>query len=184
MAEAYPVPLAGQRLTATLLRSMLPQTVRKTSDTARSATTTTTADPHLQYEVEANAVYIWDGWLKFDGDAAADINFDFTTPAGALGEWTGFAAGNPVTGASATPTLRIDTAGVSGYLIRTESNDVAAARSFGTLGVGQLLSAQLNGTLRVGASAGTFSFDWAQGTSSATATTVYTDSWIRFQRIQ
>lgn len=183
MPEAYPTFVAGQKITAALLRSAQPQVVRKTADTARSATTTTTPDPHLQIDVIANAVYVWDGWVKYDADAAGDLVLDFTTPAGALGEWLGFAAGNPVTGASATPTLRVDTAGVSGYLIRTETNDVAQSRSFGALGVGTTMGVQLSGTLRVAAAAGTFSLDWAQGASSATATTLYTDSWLRFQRI-
>lgn len=183
MAESYPTFLAGQRITAGLLSSAQSLVVRKTADTARSATTTTTADPHLQLTVEANAVYVWDGWIKYDADAAGDLNLDFTAPSGALGEWVGLGAGNPVTGASATPTLRIDTAGASGYLIRTETTDVAAARSFGGLGAGTTLTVQLNGTLRVSTTAGTFSLDWAQAASVATATTLFTDSWFRFQRV-
>lgn len=185
MAESYPSPTAGQRITAALLRSMLPQTARKTADTSRSATTTATADPHLTFEVVADAVYTWWGWVKYDADTAGDLVIDFTVPTGSLGEWVGFGAGNPVTGASATPTLRIDTQGTSGYLIRTETTDVAASRSFGGLGVGAALviGISMYGTLRVGSTAGTFSLDWAQGTSSATATTLYTDSWINMLRV-
>jgi hypothetical protein len=55
VVEYYPQPLAGQRLRASTLRDMLPKTARKTADTSRSATTTATADPHLTFEVEANA---------------------------------------------------------------------------------------------------------------------------------
>ena len=119
MAEAYPTLLAGQRITASLLSSMQPQTARKTADTSVTASTTVAPDKHIQFEVLANAVYIWWGWIKYSADTAGDLNLDFTTPSGALGEWVGFGAGNPVTGASATPTLRIDTQGVSGYMIRT-----------------------------------------------------------------
>lgn len=183
MAESYPTPLAGQKITAALLRSMLPMTARKTSDTARSATTTTTADPHLQFDVVANAVYTWMGWVKYDADTAGDLNLDFTAPSGSLGEWFNLGAGNPVTGASATPTLRVDTQGVSGYMIRTETNDVTQSRSFGALGLGITLGVAMWGMLRVGSTAGTFSLDWAQGTSSASATTLYTDSSITMFRI-
>lgn len=183
MAEAYPTFLAGQKITASLLRSAQPIVVRKTADTPRTATTTTTADPHLQFDAVANAVYIWDGWVKYDADTVGDLVLDFTTPAGALGEWLGFGTGNPPTGASATPTLRVDTQGVSGYMLRTETNDVAQSRSFGALGVGITLGVQMYGTLRMASTAGTFTLDWAQGASSATATTLYTDSWLRFQRI-
>lgn len=185
MAEAYPSFLAGQRITAALLRSSQPQVARKTSDTSRSATTVTTADPHLQFEVVANAVYIWNGWLKYDGPTAADMNIDFTAPAGALGEWTAIAPGHsPVIGSSAVPALITDTQDARGYLLRVESNDVTSARSYGTLGTGIVpLTMQLYGTLRMSTTAGTFSLDWAQFASNATANTVYTDSWISMLRV-
>ena len=73
MAESYPTFLAGNRVTAGLLRSGQEQVARKTSDTSRSATTTTTADPHMQLDVVANAVYRWHGWVKYDGPTAADF---------------------------------------------------------------------------------------------------------------
>ncbi|MFF7837541.1 hypothetical protein ACFZC6_01705 [Streptomyces ossamyceticus] len=172
MAEAYPTPLAGQRITATLLRSMQPQVIRKTADTSRSATTTTTADPHLTIEVEANAVYIWDGWVKYFADPAADLTIDFTVPTNALGEWNGFAAGSGTSGVGVT----------TGYSIRTEANDVSQSRNF--YGSTDLThGVKLDGILRVASTGGTFSLDWAQGSSSATATILYTDSWLRFQRI-
>lgn len=187
MAEAYPTPLAGQRITAGLLRSMQAQTARKTSDTSRSATTTATADPHLQFEVEANAVYAWWGWLKYDAPAAGDINVDFSVPSGALGEWSAIGVGiGRVVGATdaATPVVQADTQASTGYMVRVETTDVAAARAFGGLGTaGTPLSVDLKGTLRMGSTAGTFSLDWAQRVSDATATTVYTDSWITMLRI-
>ena len=185
MAESYPVPAAGQRITATLLRSMLPQVARKTSDTSRSATTSATADPHLQFTLEANAVYIMDGWLKYDGPTAADLNLDWTVPSGTLGEWLGWAAGHsPVITFSAAGAAQLDTQGGRGYPVRTETNDIASARSFGTLGTGITpLTVILNGTIRVGSTGGTYSLDWAQLVSDATAVTLYTDSWLRLQRI-
>lgn len=185
MAESYPTYLAGQRITASLLRSSQIQTLRKTSDTARSATTTTTADPHLQMDVLANAVYIWEGWIKYDSPTAADLNIDFTAPSGALGEWTAIGVGHsPVIGATAAPALQTDTQDARGYLIRLEANDVASARSYGGLGTGNTpLTLHLKGTLRVGSTAGTWSLDWAQQSSNATATTLYTDSWIWMLRV-
>lgn len=182
MPEAYPTYAGGQRITASLLRAGQIQSVRKTSDTNITASTTTTPDPHLQFDLVAGAVYTWWGWVKYSADTAGDLNVDFSGPAGLLGEWFGEAAGNPVTGASATPTLRVDTQGASGYLVRTETTDVTSARSFGGLGSGITLGLSLWGTLRVGATAGTYSLDWAQATSSATATTLYTDSWLNFLR--
>ncbi|BCM70850.1 hypothetical protein ACWDUC_14015 [Streptomyces tricolor] len=185
MAEAYPTPLAGQRITATLLRSMQPLVARKTADTQRAATTTTTADPHLTFDVAAGAVYIMDGIIKYDGPAAADLNLDWSAPTGSLGEWYGWGAGHsPVISWNNTPAMVTDSQQARGYPIRTETNDITSARSFGCLGTGGTpLTVALWGTLRVGSTAGTYSLDWAQLVSDATAVTLYTDSWIRLQRI-
>jgi len=183
--ESYPTPLAGQRITASLLRSMLPQIARKTADTQRSATTTTVADPHLTFEVVANGVYTLDGWLKYDGPTAGDISIDFSAPVGSLGEWTAFGVGHsPVISFNTTPALVSDSQQSRGYTVRTETTDVTAARSYGTLGTGGTpLSMLIYATLRVGSTAGTYSLDWAQSTSDAGQTTIYTDSWLRLQRI-
>lgn len=185
MAEAYPTPLAGQRITASLLRSMQPQVARKTSDTQRAAQTTLQADPHLQFDVVAGAVYILDGWIKFDGPAAADLNLGFSGPAGVLGEWVAYAGGHsPMITFSNTGVLQTDTQGARGYTIRTEPTDVVAARSYGTLGVGLTpLTTPIMSTLRVGSTGGTYALTWAQFVSDASPTTLYTDSWLRLQRI-
>lgn len=185
MAEAYPTLLAGQRITASMLSSMLPQTARKTADTGRAATTVTVADPHLQFEVVANAVYVWWGWLKFDGPTAGDITIDFTAPSGALGEWMGHGPGiGRVVGTTdaTPPVFTVDTSATTGYLQRMETNDVAAARGFGTV-TGIQFTMDLKGTLRVGSTGGTFSLDWAQRISDASTTSLYTDSWITMIRI-
>lgn len=184
MPESFPTPVAGNRITASLMRSMLPVIGRKTSDTSRSAVTTAAADPHLTFDVVADAVYVWDGWIKYDGPIAADIIVDFTAPTGALGEWVGWGAGitNVVT-ANGTPTLLNDTVSTRGYMTRMEANDVAQSRTFGCLGVGEEMTVLMYGTLRVGSTAGTFSLDWAQSTSDATAVTFYTDSWMKMTRI-
>ncbi|MEV0115883.1 hypothetical protein AB0H77_21980 [Streptomyces sp. NPDC050844] len=172
MAESYPTIRAGQRITGGLLASMLPQTARKTTDTSRASTATPVADEHLLFTVEANAAYIWDGWLKYFADPAADLQVDFTVPAGSLGEWNGFGAGSGTAGIGVT----------TGYSIRTEANDVSQPRNYygSTDSTHGLI---LHGLLRVGSTSGTFSLDWSQGTSNAIATIVHTDSWLRMQRI-
>jgi hypothetical protein len=185
VAEYYPQPAAGQKITASLLRSMLPQTARKTADTQRSATTATVADPHLTFELEANASYTWWGWLKYSTSTLADINIDFTGPSGLLGEWVGVGPGIVrVVGATdaSPPVIQADTQESTGYMVRLESTDVTSARAYGGLGTSAVITLDLKGTLRVGATGGTWSLDWAQRTSDATNTTVYTDSWISLLR--
>lgn len=185
MAEQYPTLAAGQRLTASLLRSMLPQWGRKTSDTARSASTTPTDDPHLTFTVEANAVYQCQGWIKYDGPTAADLLISWTLPSGADGEWYGWGAGHsPVIAFSNTGVAQLDTASSRGYPIRAESMDlITNQRSVGCLGVGSYLAVLMSVTLRTGANGGTFAMKWSQQTSDATAVTVYTDSILRLDRI-
>lgn len=172
MPESYPSIPAGRRITSGLLTAMLPVTARKTTDTSRSSTATPAPDEHLLFSVEANAVYAWEGWLKYFADPAADLQVDFTVPAGSLGEWNGFGAGSGTAGVAVT----------AGYMIRTEANDVSQTRNYygSTDSTHGLL---LHGLLRVGSTAGTFSLDWSQGTSNAIATVVHTDSWLRLQRI-
>lgn len=147
------------------------RSARRTSDLPRDTTATPAADPQLSFSVQANAVYLLDGWIKYSADTAADINLDWSIPAGALGEWTG-------SGAS------IDTAGsANGYSVQLAATDVDAARSFGGAGTGANLTIDIKGTLRVGATAGTYQLLWAQRVSNAAATTVYTDSWLRLHRV-
>jgi hypothetical protein len=183
-AESYPSLAGGQRITGSLLRSMIPQVVRKTADTNRSAVTSRTADPHLAFDGLANAVYVFDGWLKFDGDVSGDISLQLTVPSGALGDMTSWGAGNNVIGATAVPALQSNVGDPRGYMVRTESLDVNSARTYGTLGVGGTpMGMTFYGTVRMSSTPGTISIDWAQAVSSATATSTYTDSWLRFQRL-
>lgn len=170
-AEAYPQPLAGQRITAALLRSMLPQTVRKTADTSRAATTTFADDDHLSYAVEANAVYVMDGWIKYFAHSTPDIKIQFTTPTGTLGEWGWLMPGS---GTAATAT--------AGFSIRTDTIDVGGSRTgYGT--TDSNMFTPMNGFWRIGSTAGSVTLQWAQNTSDATASVLFTDSWLRFQRI-
>ncbi|MGJ5831438.1 hypothetical protein [Streptomyces ossamyceticus] len=171
MAEAYPSYAGGQRLRASLLRAALPQTVRKTADTSRAATTTFADDDHLTYTVEANAVYVMDGALKYFADNTPDIKVQFTTPSGTLGEWMWLMPGS---GTLAT--------GTAGYSIRTETNDVGGSRTgYGTSD--STMFTPISGLWRIGSTAGSITLQWAQNTSNATATVMYTDSWLRFLRI-
>lgn len=184
MAEAFPTPLAGQRITASLLRSMLPQTIRKTADTQRSATTAQAADPHLQLDVAAGAVYTLSGWINYDTLSSADFVLGFSYPTGTTGTWVGHGAGTTVTSATGGGGTQQDSQSTWGYNIRLESTALNATRTYGGLGVGATLQLTLliSGTVRVGPVGGTLAVTWAQSTSSATATTVYTDSWLAIQR--
>jgi hypothetical protein len=181
--EAYPTPLAGQRLTAALLRSMQVQSLRKTADTSRAATTTQAADPHLAMDVVAGGVYTLWGWLKYDALAAADFTMGFSYPTSSLGEWVGMGGGTTVTSATGGGGTQQDAVSTWGYNVRLETTDVVNTRTYGGLGVGNTLTVDVKGTFRIGATAGTLALTWAQSVSNATATTLYTDSWINVLRV-
>lgn len=184
MAESYPSLAAGQRITASLLRSMQPQFARKTADTSRAATTTLADDPHLTWQIEANAVYNVSGWIKYDATTAADANFGFTVPAGADGEWMIYGVGHsPVITFTNTGTALLDNTSSRGYPLRLESVDLAGTRNIGGLGVGITLASEIRATVRTSSTAGTLALKWAQLASDATAMTVYTDSMLRLDRL-
>lgn len=172
MAEYYPRWTAGEDITADQLIAMIPKVVRKTADTVKSNTTTVAADPELQISLEANAVYIWDGWIKYDVRPTSDLQVDFSAPSGALGEWTAIGAGSGTAAATA-----------AGYSVRTETNDITQFRTYYGNTASNPLGLQMKGTIRTGSSSGTFSLDWAPASAVVEDTTVYTDSWLRFQRI-
>lgn len=151
------------------------QVALKTADTSRANTATVSNDPHLFLPVVANGTYILDGWLKYFADPAPDFKMTFATPGGTLGEW--HALGRGQNDNSDGPT-------VNGYKVRTESNDVNQERNYyGTTDSSNPVGLQLKGTFRVAGTGGNVTLQWSQGTSDATATIVYTDSWIRLHRI-
>lgn len=166
----YPTILAGQRLTADLLTSMLPLHAAKSGSTSRSSTTTVTADPDLQLSVEANADYTIHGLLRISGPAAGDMDIKFTVPSGATGSYT-------VTGRLASASaLDSDT--------RTSTRiSFGVETQFSTPSTSAAQANHVVGRLITSSTAGTFSIDWAQTVSDATATVMESDSWIMLKRI-
>lgn len=128
----------------------------KTADTARS-TATLSDDPHLAVSVEANAVYEVEAFLSFiTTDATnADLNLDWSIPAGATGKWMGI--GQPV-GATGTDGT-----------VRTVTSNIDAARSFGA-DTTDPLGIIVKGTLVTAGSAGTYAVSWARTGASGTLT--------------
>lgn len=183
MPESYPDPLAGQRITASLLTSMLPQVARKTADTSRSSTTTQVLDPHLQFTADANSVWVFEGWIAYDSDNAADIIIGWSVPSGTLGKWVGFGSGTTVVSGTGGGGTQVNVTSTWGYTIRIEYTDIAATRTFGGLNVGNPESIYFYGTIRVGSTGGTWGLTWAQAVSTAANTTLFTDSWLKATRI-
>lgn len=145
---------------------------RKTADTSRASTTTATDDPHLTVSISANSTYILEAYLEFSADSSADILVDWGVPASSAGSWTGFGNG---LGEVAPAT--------NGYAIRTDSNTISQQRNFGGIGAGNHTTVFIRGIIRTAGTGGAYTMQWAQGASLATATVLYTDSWMRVTRV-
>lgn len=165
----YPVLYAGQRFTAAVAASMLPLDAAKTASTSRASTTTTSADPDLQITVAASAEYVLEAYIRYSGFNGGDLKFRFTAP------------GTPNGSAGARTMELADTAATdASSALRLPFN---ADKSIGCISTTTAQVIQFRGRLITSSTAGTFSFDWAQDTSNATATIIEADSWMSLRRI-
>jgi hypothetical protein len=166
--STYPAISAGQRITASLLTSMLPITVRKPADQSVTSSTTLTNDNDLVVSLEANATYEVDGYLMVFGSGAGlgDCKIDFTIPSGASMRYTsgGVVNSNPATAYEDTV------------------NANTTARAIGTNGSVDM-GVPLRADIVMGSTAGSVQLRFAQNSSNATATGFRAGSRLRFRRI-
>jgi hypothetical protein len=147
----------------------------KSANTARSSTTTRTADPHLTLTLRANVSYTLSGLLILSSaaNAAGDLNMDFSFPANAVVHWGGVGPNNTITSGS-----------FIGGEFQAQSNQTTSptgATPYGATTVPNTVL--LSGYVAVGATAGSLTLQWAQQTSNANATTLLIGSWLRLDRI-
>ena len=170
-AEVYPTFLAGQRLTATLLSAGQINTIRKTANEDVTSSITPQNDDELIVPVAANATYEIE-FVIFaqSADAAADLLTAWSVPSGA----TGLKAVLGPTSTAAAFTSNANTAAT------------LKGRNFATNVAYQL---DTDGTLIIekaavvtSSTAGNVTFQWSQNTSSATATTVLSRSYVTYRR--
>ncbi|MFF1298133.1 MULTISPECIES: hypothetical protein [unclassified Streptomyces] len=153
---------------------------RRTSNATRTSTITPTADSQLTWSVDANTVYALEGVLFYSGPG--DFLMGWTFPASTAGTWQGLGNGTTVVSGTAGGGTQQDTTSSWGYTLRTETTDLADNRTYGGISTTGF-AVQVRATIRVGATAGTFALQWAQGTSNATATTLFTDSRLTLEKI-
>lgn len=166
----YPNLYAGMKADADLLTSMLPIHAAKSVDTPRGSTTTITADPELQVAVEASADYRFEMMIRYSGSPDADMSVIIAGPSLATGVWGGNFI-SPLTQTSAEGTKSS---------IRTP---IGSQRDIACISTSTSMIIMISGRLKTAATAGTFSFNWAQQTSNATSTIVSADSWMELRRI-
>lgn len=158
----------GQVLTASDVNNwFVPLAAYKSIDQSITSSTTFTDDTVLGLTVAANASYIVDMSLIYDGDSAGDLKLQFTKPAGAshtntflssLGGTAATTSDNVVSGGSTVPIL-------------------------GCLGAGTNCGMLWKSFLSVSSTSGTLQLQWAQNATSATATRVRAGSYLLAQRV-
>ena len=163
----YPNVLAGTRITAGLLTSMLPLTVMKPSDQSLTSNTTLANDTALVLPVSvANANYLFDCYLDYEGgtQGASDIKWQWTVPSGA--------------------TLRYNAVLVGPGGGFTQNTYLAGSTVVaGTNGAGNLRGIIMTGSLDMSSTTGSLQRQWAQNSSSATPTIVHAQSSLRLVRV-
>lgn len=144
------------------------QFVRKTSDESVTSSTTVQDDNELSMTLNANTNYWVDGHLITDGAVGGDVKLQFVVPSGTI-RWL---ANGPVVSATGTVTD-----------VNRNFQVGSSPVTLGTIASGTNSVILIFGIVRVGASGGTFKLQWAQGSSSGTATRVRTNSVLRCVRM-
>lgn len=142
---------------------------RKTADESVTSDTTLQNDNDLVVPVVASSVYRVEWDLRTDGALAGDFKYAFTGPSGATMVWQ--SRGN----------LAADTANTAP--IPVDVTAIGTTVTHGTIAAGTVSRVCGSGILVVSTTAGNLQLQWAQGTSSATATKALTHSWLRASRV-
>lgn len=150
---------AGARLTAAMLRAVAPDAAYKSVDQSVTSSTTLVNDNALFLPLLASATYFFAFSIIYEGgtQGSSDIKTAWTFPSGTTMRYT------PV---------RYNTAGTLASFPNIQTDVVASATS----GAGTLRSFQGTGTVITSTTAGNLQLQWAQNTSSGTATIVHAGS--------
>lgn len=141
----------------------------KTGTEAVTSSTTLQNDDNLVCSVVASGVYICNWGLRMDGAALGDFKYAFTGPSGATMTWA--SAGLATS----------DVANVA--MTTTDVAAIGTTVSHGTLAAGTTTRVFGAGLLIVSSTAGSLQLQWAQGTSSVTATNLFAGSWLKLERV-
>lgn len=160
----FPAIFAGTTLTASLLSSMLPLYAWKTGDTSRASTTALADDPDLSITISIAGTYEFTGYLNYEGDTGGSSDLKMAM--------------------SSVGTLRyhITYQGSGGSANVGDTKSGGTTFGLRTQGAGTLCGAEMKGMLITGAT-GVIKVQWAQNTSSGTATIMHANSYIRLRRV-
>jgi hypothetical protein len=165
---------AGAKLRASVINQALPLFAYATATTTRTSTTTMADGTGVVVALEADSIYIWDGFLAFNAGATGDARFAWTVPASTTGLWAlNSALSTGSTGGVGTlQGSRIDGYGDANFLT-AGGNDTG----------GGLMAVRPAGYIDTAGTAGNFQLRLAQNASSATSLVLQIGSWIRAVKV-
>ena len=174
----YPTIYAGQRLTGSLLRSMMPDIVTKEANEDRASTTTLTNDTDLVATLEANARYHVTFLIHFAALDAAQFQTAWTVPSGSSGVRSAAGAAWTLAGGAATAQA------ADGGYHRSGVHAFTTAVRYGSRNSAsnQCVCVE-EAYVTTSSTAGTLALQWAQAVSNATATRVAAGSSLHVRRI-
>lgn len=156
--------------TALDLLNSITRGVVKTADESLTSNATLQNDDDLVLPVVASATYIVEWSLVTDGALAADFKYSFTGPASATMTWESV-------GILTTDTTATAARGA------TDNATIGTVQTHGTILAGTNSRIDGRGVLTVSTTAGSLQLQWAQNTSTASATRCRAGSWLRATRI-
>jgi hypothetical protein len=165
---AIPTWTPGEVLASADVNSwFVPLAAVKASDTSRTSTTTLANDPDLTLAVAANCTYVFDMYLDFEGDTTGngDLKWKWAVPASTTMRFG-------IAYSTTSPAVSVSNS-------FTQASTVSAASN----GAGTLQGLSARGTIVTSAAAGNVVLQWAQNTSSGTATIVHAQSHLYAFRI-
>jgi hypothetical protein len=170
---AYPTIGSGQRVTALLLQDMQQQAAVATTTQSVTSSTANQNDAELTLPVEASASYLVEFVVAFNSAADCDVRTSWGVPTGS----TGLRQVTSATDTAADFTSRTNTnAQLRSIAFATSS----AIYQLHTTGTSQAIWEY--GIVSTGDVAGSVTFRWAQGTSTATALVRAIGSFLRITR--
>lgn len=157
------------------IESTLSNYVRKTTNTTRASTIVVADDPDLKLWLEANSSYFVEFFITTGSLAAEDLKTAWSVPSGtttANRRVFGPGSGALDTGAD-NVAMR---AGTHAFATNVTYNGVRNS-------VGNQYQVQEIAIVTTGATAGYATFQWSQGTTGATGTVVYAESFGRATKV-
>jgi hypothetical protein len=152
----------GQAITATRLNRRLPIFAYKTADTARASTTTVTADPHLVFALKADTTYELRGRLTlYSASSTPDFKYNWA--------WTNSAT-MMISSWGLLTSVTITSGTIECYSYVPDTTSPSPEVPYAA--VTSISSVMMNDLIIVGANDLTLTFQWAQNTSNATATSL------------